>query len=65
MMADRRQTRQEMDHPQISDMLSAAGQLCRAADDLRSAGLQELADEIDSLLEIIDAAIGVIEASGA
>jgi hypothetical protein len=54
-----------MDHPQISDMLSAAGQLCRAADDLRSAGLQELADQIDSLLEIIDAAICMIEASRA
>jgi hypothetical protein len=54
-----------VDYSQIAEMLSAAGQLCRAADDLRSAGFQELADEVDSLLKILDAAISTVEASRA
>ena len=42
---------------QISDMLSAAGHLCWAADDLRAAGLLRFAEEIDGLLKILDAEI--------
>ena len=42
-------------------MLAAAGQLCRAVDDLRAAGLLIFAEEIDSLLKILDAEICVIE----
>jgi len=55
----------KMAYTAIPDMLSAAGQLCRAADDLRSAGFQELADNVDRLLEILDAAICAMEASQA
>jgi hypothetical protein len=48
---------------QISDMLSAAGHLCWAADDLRAAGLWRFAEEIDLLLKILDAEICVSDGS--
>ncbi len=65
MMGDPATNPAKMNVPQISDMLSAAGQLCRAADDLRAAGFLEFADEVDTLLKILDAEICVIEAFGA
>jgi hypothetical protein len=43
----------------ISGMLSAAGHLCWAADCLRAAGFLRFAEEIDSLLKILDAEICV------
>jgi hypothetical protein len=45
----------------MSGMLAAADHLCWAADDLRSVGFLTLADEIDSLLEILDAGIAIAE----
>jgi hypothetical protein len=39
------------------DLLSAAGSLCRAADDLRAIGLLHLAEEIDSFIAMLDAEI--------
>ncbi len=39
------------------DLLSAAGCLCRAADDLRAIGLLRLAEEIDSFIAMLDAEI--------
>jgi len=55
----------KMSVAQISDMLAAAGQLCRAVDGLRAAGLLIFAEEIDSLLKILDAEICVIETPAA
>ena len=40
-----------------SDLLSVAGCLSRAADDLRAIGLLRLAEEIDSFIATLDAEI--------
>jgi hypothetical protein len=40
-----------------ANLLSAAGYLCCAVDDLRAAGLGTLADEIDAFIAILDARI--------
>ncbi len=37
-----------------AELLSAAGYLCSAADNLRAVGLQTLADEIDAFIASID-----------
>jgi hypothetical protein len=42
-------------------MLSAAGHLCWAADDLRAAGFARFAEEIDGLLQILEAELAVSE----
>jgi hypothetical protein len=39
------------------DLLSAAGCLSRAADELRASGLLSLAEEIDSFIAMLDAEI--------
>lgn len=40
-------------------LLSAAFYLCRAADDLRAAGLNVYAEEIESLMATVDAELAV------
>jgi len=40
-----------------ADLLSAAGYLCNAADDLRAIGLFALAAQIDSFIAMLDAEI--------
>jgi hypothetical protein len=46
-----------------ANLLSAAGYLCCAVDDLRAAGLETLADEIDSFITTLDARIEVLSAT--
>jgi len=46
-----------------ANLLSAAGYLSCAVDDLRAAGLETLADEIDSFITSLDARIEVMSAS--
>ena len=36
------------------ELLSAAGHLCRAAEDLRAIGLLMLADKLDSFITLLD-----------
>ena len=46
-----------------ANLLSAAGYLCCAVDDLRAAGLSALADEIDAFIAVLDAKIEALIAT--
>jgi hypothetical protein len=45
----------------LSALVSAAGYLCNAAEDLRASGFGSFAEQIDHLIAILDAEMGLCE----